>query len=58
MLIDETEICLDLYELLNNSIERKIPQKDHFSKRPIFFGTKDDRFAEVLLQVIVKVINL
>jgi hypothetical protein len=30
-------------------MERKIPQKDNFPKRPILFGTKDGRFAEVLL---------
>jgi hypothetical protein len=30
-------------------MERKIPQKSHFPKQRIFFGTKDGRFAEVLL---------
>jgi hypothetical protein len=35
-------------------MERKIPQKDHFHKRPIFFGTKDGRFVEVLLHKIQK----
>jgi hypothetical protein len=33
-------------------MERKIPQKAHFPKRPIFFGTKDGRLAEVLLYLL------
>jgi hypothetical protein len=35
-------------------MERKIPQKDHFPKQLIFFGTKDGQFAEVLLYIVLK----
>jgi hypothetical protein len=37
-------------------MERKIPQEDHFPKQPIFFGTKDGRFAEVLLCIYIHVL--